>query len=464
MKIQRFFFYTKSSIFTLAVVLFLVFQLIPFKGLDFALSVVSILAIALSLLSCKLFTQLMSILFLSLGTWMVWNKGFSFVSYVQLYGDMLYLLALFVIVPLLSIPIQVGEYRRVFEQLFQKKVKSISQFYRIITGLSYFLGSFLNLAAIPIVHSSVKSAVDAQQIEEPKRFLASSIIQGYSLPNMWTPLSGVVGAVLYATDVSWVYIFPTLFLISLVTLIFNWTLFSIIDHRHSGRVKQEIAATADHVLPDAHPLFFRKMLQTLLAIILLLLLIVGIDAVFSLGLTVSVTLITIPFAWFWCLTLKKSRAFIPMVKQHFINKVGEMSESFAIFLSAGFFVQALQYSGNDRFVNELFVQFNELVGVHFFLILIPYITLLLAYIGMHPIVVVTLLAQSLKPDILGIAPEQLAIAFLGGAVMTFYMGPFSGTLGLMSSIIDVAPLRISRWSLVHVIGFSFILTAAFLLV
>ncbi|OES44754.1 hypothetical protein [Domibacillus iocasae] len=461
MKIQQFFFCARSSIFTLAVLLFLVFQLMPFKGLDFILSVVSILAIALSLSSCKLFTRLMSIVFLTLGTWMVWNKDFSFVSYIKLYGDMLYLLSLFLIVPLLSIPIQVGEYRKVFEQLFQKRVKSISQFYRIITGLSYFLGSFLNLAAIPIVHSSVKSAVDVQQIDEPKRFLASSIIQGYSLPNMWTPLSGVVGAVLYVTDVSWIYIFPTLFLISLVTLIFNWTLFSIIEHKKSGRVKQETAVTAEHTLPDSHPLFFRKMLQTLLAIILLLLLIVGVDAVFSLGLTVSVTLITLPFAWLWCLTLRKGQAFMPMIKQHFTHKVGEMSESFAIFLSAGFFVQALQYSGNDRFVNQLFVQFSELVGVHFFLFLIPYITLLLAYLGMHPIVVVTLLAQSLAPDILGVPPEQLAIAFLGGAVMTFYMGPFSGTLGLMSSIIDVAPLRISRWSLVQVIGFSFILTAAF---
>ncbi|WP_047151779.1 hypothetical protein [Aneurinibacillus tyrosinisolvens] len=112
----------------------------------------------------------------------------------------------------------------------------------------------------------------------------------------------------------------------------------------------------------------------------------------------------------------------------------------------------------------MFVQLNELVGIHWFLILLPYITLLFAYIGLHPIVVVNLLAQSLKPDVLGTTTEQMAIALLGGAVMTFFMGPFSGTLGLMSSMINVAPLRIARWSLVNVIGFSIILAAVVLLV
>jgi hypothetical protein len=43
------------------------------------------------------------------------------------------------------------------------------------------------------------------------------------------------------------------------------------------------------------------------------------------------------------------------------------------------------------------------VGVHIFLILLPFITLLLAFIGLHPIVVVNLLAQSLKADVLGIS-------------------------------------------------------------
>ncbi|MFU2016045.1 hypothetical protein ACM6Q7_13380 [Peribacillus butanolivorans] len=459
MKIQGFSIYGKCIVFTLAVVLFLVFQLVPFKGLGFILSIVSIFAIVFSLLSCNFFTRVMSIIFLTLGTLMVGSKGISFLSYVKLYGDMLYLLSLFAIVPLLSIPIQAGGYREVFKQLFQGRIHSSSHLYRTITGLSYFLGCFLNMAAVPITHASVKSTVDAWPIKKPERFLASSIIQGFSLPIMWTPLSGILGVVLYVTKVEWLNIFPALLCISLVTLGFNWLIFTLVERvKQSGVDQKEVAAA------EASPLFYRKMSQIVLAIVLLLFLIVSVDAIFSLGLVVSVTLLTLPFAWIWCLLLRKSTDYWPGVKHHFTHKIVDMSESFSIFLSAGFFVQALHYSGNDHLVNQLFVQYDKMVGVHLFLITLPFLTLLFSFIGMHPIVVVNLLAQSLKTDVLGITPEQIAVAFLGGAVLTFYLGPFSGTLGLMSSIINVRPMRIAGWSLLYAAAFSLVLTISVFLI
>jgi hypothetical protein len=463
MRTQNIFLYGKSIIFTLAIVLFLANQLIKWNGLSILVALVSILAIILSLSSCKFFTRLISLIFLISGTWMVWEKGIDFLSYVRLYGDMLYLLSLFAIVPLLSIPIQVGGYREVFKQLFEGRVQSVSQLYRIITALSNFLGTFLNMATIPIVHSSVKSVVEAWPIRNPKRFLASGIIQGYSLPIIWTPFSGIVGVVLYVTHVRWLHIFPLLFLISLATLILNWVIFSVMEGDRQLRVAhEETAAAEEYEFTKEHFSTRGMLLQIVAAIVLLLVLVVSIDTVSSLGLVIIVTLLTVPFAWLWCLFLRKSHAFWLEAKNHVKYKMPEMSESFAVFLSAGFFVEALHYSGNDQLVNQLFVELKGLVGVHFFVFLLPYITLFLSYVGMHPIVVVNLLAQSLTPGVLGITTEQIAVAFLGGAVMTFFMGPFSGTLGLISSMIEVGPLRIARWSIVYVIGFSLILAVAIL--
>ncbi|OMP68443.1 hypothetical protein [Domibacillus epiphyticus] len=451
---------TKSIVYTSSIGLFLLYQLVPFKEMGLILSIFSIAAIALALLSCTFFTRLMSILFLLLGTIMAMRKGIDVLQYVQLYGDMLYLLALFAIVPLLSIPIQAGGYREDFKQLFQGRIHSSSHLYRIITGLSYFLGSFLNMAAVPITHASVKSTVDSWPIEKPERFLASSIIQGYSLPIMWTPLSGILGVVLYVTNVEWLSIFPALFCISVVTLGFNWLIFSLIERFRKSGSHQKESSEEEQVMRNSSPLFYRKMSQIMIAIIVLLCLIVAVDMIFSMGLVVTVTLLTVPFAWLWCRIIKNTSDFWPGVKHHFTHKITEMSESFAIFLSAGFFVQALHFSGNDRLVNELFVHFNELVGAHVFLISLPFLTLLFSFIGMHPIVVVNLLAQSLKPDVLGITSEQMAVAFLGGAVLTFYLGPFSGTLGLMSSIINVRPMRIAGWSLLYAAAFSLVVTVS----
>lgn len=111
-------------------------------------------------------------------------------------------------------------------------------------------------------------------------------------------------------------------------------------------------------------------------------------------------------------------------------------------------------------VNQLFIELHDLIGIHFFVFLLPLFILFLSFVGMHPIVVINLLAQSMTADVLGISTDQIAVALLGGAVMTFFMGPFSGTLGLMSSMIQLSPLRIASWSIVYVLAFSLILTSA----
>ncbi|MGG2201537.1 hypothetical protein [Paenibacillus sp.] len=464
MKTEHLSFYMKSIVFTLAVMLFIADQLIAWKDLRIILALVSMLSIVISLSSCKLSSKLISITFLAAGTSMVWNKGIDVLSYVKLHGDMLYLLSLFAIVPLLSIPIQVAGYGEAFKRLFDGKIKSVSQLYRAITTLSYFLGSFLNMATIPIVHSSVKSVVDAWPIENRKRFLACCIIQGYSLPIIWTPFSGIVGVVLHVTQVRWAHIFPLLFVISLVALVLNWIIFSVIEGNRQLQVThdthEETAAALSPAAAQEHSSVRRMLLEITAAIVILLFLVVYIDSISSLGLVVVVTLLTFPFAGIWCLLRQKGPEFWYKAKHHFKHKMPDMSESFAVFLSAGFFAEALRFSGNDRLVNQLFIELHDLIGIHFFVFLLPLCILFLSFVGMHPIVVINLLAQSMTADVLGISTDQIAVALLGGAVMTFFMGPFSGTLGLMSSMIQLSPLRIASWSIVYVLAFSLILTSA----
>lgn len=158
----------KSVIFTLSVDLFLFYKLAPFKELGFILSIVSMMAIALSVLSCPFFTRLMSIIFLLLGTLMVARKEIDFSTYVLLYGD---------------------------------------TFIRDCRGY-------------PLYNES-RVAVEEQGVR------------------------------------------------------------------------------------DSSPFFYRKRFQIILAIVLLLFLIVTLDFISKVDLMVSVTLLILPFAWIWCLLLRK---------------------------------------------------------------------------------------------------------------------------------------------------------------
>jgi hypothetical protein len=454
----------RSIIFTLSIFSYLIFILGGFHFLVPVLSILSVIAIFISLPQAGLPAKFFTLLFLGFGSWIVLQKGIDLYGYLLTFGDMLYLLSLFALLPLLALPIKIGRYEQAIEQLLERKKKTPAQFYRSVSSISFLLSSFLNLATLPIMYHSVRASAEKIVKSKTDKFITLGIIQGYAVSITWTPFSGVVGVVLEITKVTWQKIFPILFLISSSALLINWLIFSVSANKNypdlTDRAAEEIAASHREA-DQKNPL--HTIIQIVGIIILLILLVVTLNHILSVGIVVTATLIAVPFAFLWALLLKEGGAFIKATSSYALNNIPGMAEQFAIFLSAGFFVKALHFSGYNHVVNEYFVAFNHFVGDGIFLIALPLITLSFCFIGIHPIAAITLLAESLNPSVLGITPEHLTIALIGGAVMTFMIGPFSGTMGVMSSLIKVTSFRIVAWSLIPTIGFYMILVIILLL-
>jgi len=89
--------------------------------------------------------------------------------------------------------------------------------------------------------------------------------------------------------------------------------------------------------------------------------------------------------------------------------------------------------------------------------------LLASFLGMHPLVMMALLGESLKPEVLGINSTQLAVTMIGSAVLTYMAGPFSGTLGLVQSINHVSTFRLSLWNAPYALGYHLLLAVTIVL-
>ena len=63
-----------------------------------------------------------------------------------------------------------------------------------------------------------------------------------------------------------------------------------------------------------------------------------------------------------------------------------------------------------------------------------------------------------------IAGNETTTTLIGNAVLTYVVGPFSGTLGLVQSINRVSTFRMSLWNAPYALGFLVLLSAASLLV
>jgi len=450
----------RGLLYLAAIVVFLLASLAHLPALMPLASVLALLCIVVSLPACGPVARALTLLFLTGGYLMLWRAGVGWPQYLLAHGEMLYLLALFAVLPLLSIPVQLGAYGSSIETVLRSRISGLFQLNCVVTVLAYLCGSFMSLAAMPIMMTSLAPVVSAYPLRDPQRFATVATIYGYVLPILWTPVSGVVGVVLHGLHLEWTALLPMLIGLSLAGLLLNWALFWLIELR--GRPAAITPAPQATHQPPTGPAL-RHLAQMLLGIVLMVTLIAVFDRLLKVGMLTVVTLLAFPFALGWSMALRKGRAFMHLAAQHMTSRLPRLADQFAIFLAAGFFVSAMHLSGVDHTVNQAFLALHQALGTRLFLLAMPLMALAAAMAGLHPLVAIALLGQSLKPDVLGIDAQLLALALIGSAVLTYMLGPFSGTLGLMQSLTRISGYRLARWNLPYAVGYVALLAIAILL-
>ena len=422
-------------------------------------SVLALLCIAVSLPACGPVARVLTLLFLAGGYLMLWRAGVGWPQYLLAHGDMLYLLALFAVLPLLSIPVQLGAYGDSIETVLRSRISGLFQLNCVVTVLAYLCGSFMSLAAVPIMMTSLAPVVGSYPLRDPQRFAAVATTYGYVLPILWTPVSGVVGVVLHSLHLEWTALLPLLIGLSIAGLLLNWALFWLIELRGQPTAIVPPPPAADQ--PALGPAV-RHLAQMLLGIVLMVGLIAVFDRLLKIGMLTVVTLLAVPFSLAWSMALGKGLAYTRAAAVQMTSRLPRLADQFAIFLAAGFFVSAMHLSGVDHVVNQAFVALHQTLGTRLFLLAMPLMALAAAIAGVHPLVAIALLGQSLKPEVLGIDVELLALALIGSAVLTYMLGPFSGTLGLMQSLTRIPGYRLALWNLPYAVGYVALLAAAIL--
>jgi hypothetical protein len=449
----------RAWLYVAVVLCYLIARVGQLAALTPVLSALALIAIMVSLPASGWATRLLSTLFLAGGTWMLVSNDLGWLDVFGAFGEMAYLLALFVVLPVCSVPVKIGGYSGAIQTVLRGRIRGVFQLNCLVTALSFVCGSFMSMAAVPIMMTSMEPVVKAYPIRHSERFIAVSTVYGYALPILWTPVSGVVGVIVYTLHVDWLTLFPVLFALSIACLLANWIIFYFMELRGPAAQTLEHAPT-----PGGATSPIPRLMQMVLAIVLLIVSIVLMASWLHIGLITVVTLIAIPFSLAWSAVIGKVGAFVGEARLQMAVRLPRMADQFAIFLSAGFFAHAMRLSGIDHEANAMFLHLHDALGTVPFLLSMPPMALLASFLGMHPLVLIALLAESLKPEVLGIGSMQLAVAMIGSAVLTYLAGPFSGTLGLVRSINQVSTFRLSLWNAPYAVGYVMLLSATILLV
>ncbi|MDF2960476.1 MAG: hypothetical protein K0S39_2211, partial [Paenibacillus sp.] len=264
----------KQSLFIAAIAAYLGAEFYPGEILQWVISVLSLLIVIAVFASVKRFVQGMGAVFLGIGATLLLMSGASWASYISGFGNMLNILSLFALLPLIALPIELGQYAVRIQAIIQSKIKHSGLLYTITSGLSYILSSFMNLATLPMMYHTIRPSLDLYPIEQKERFISRAITHGYSMPIVWTPVAPIVGIIVEMTGVEWSSILPVVIPFSVLGLALDGFMGRWIANRRQKLLGQaaldEIAAARADTLESGQPAGGRKAshpVQILIAIL-----------------------------------------------------------------------------------------------------------------------------------------------------------------------------------------------------
>ncbi|WP_093674346.1 hypothetical protein [Sporolactobacillus nakayamae] len=436
------------TIYLMAITSYVVSFLFPHQPVfKLFVSVLCMLAVGLSLQRVRGLALSFGAFFLGIGSLMLVVSHAKAIQFITSFGEMIQMVTLFALIPILSFPIRYGHYADEIRELIRRKVTSRSQFYVLTSIISFFFSSFMNLGALPLTYHSIAPSTNQFEIAHKKRYLSCAITHGYAMPLLWSPITPIVGTVLYLTKTAYSQVFPYLIILSIAGLVLDWATSKGAPgfmNKARNEAEQEIAVTQTSSV--VKELRLTKLWQIVGTVLLLNGLVTVLDHFFTLSFLFLVSLIVLPFAFSWCFLIGETRSFLSGLHHHFHTYIPQMQNQFFIFLTAGFFITALHVSHADRMVTHAVDTLIQFTGLRLFLIVLPLIPFALAFLGLHPAVGLALISEALRSQVLLVAPVVVTVAMLGGAIPAFLMGPYNATLGMMSALIHEKPFTLSHWN------------------
>lgn len=374
-----------------------------------------------------------SIICLILGHILLWKYNLDYGIWFEGITKNLPLTILFVVVPILSIPLKLGGYLNSFHYFLSRFSTKVSSLFTALTGILFGLSSITNLASVRIIYGIV------EEIKFPSKFLAKVFLVGFSSSIAWSPYFGSVNLAIYYTGVTFNEYLPWGFLYGVLLFIMG----NLVFFRDKDLQNLTSSNLQEIKIYEGDSKKFKQLGIVLLGLFLAV--IVGEKLLSFSNMMFLVSAIAIIYATIWSTLIKKFSEFIGQLK-NYPETILQVKNEAVFFLCVGFFGVIL---ANTPLKNLIESMLQNIVGNHTSIVIaiIMFSSMLLAALGVHMVIIVTVLGLALNPEALGLHPIAFALTLLGAwesAMMVCPIAPFNI---ISSGFVKTNPLTLCfKWN------------------
>ncbi|MGO4886637.1 hypothetical protein ACJ2A9_02675 [Anaerobacillus sp. MEB173] len=408
--------------------LFLIQYFVQSQSLQIMLAIIALIAFSASITLAKTIPRTMSILMFIGGIIFTLLKGQGIMEMITGITANIPLLTLLVLVPLISIPFKMGGFFDSIIDYLQRYKNSPKRLFMGISTIIFFLGPILNMGAIRIIHEFIHN------LRLNSTFLSKAYLVGFSTTILWSPYYAAVAIVLLYLQVSITDYMTYGFGLGVFFLIIGNVLFAIRTSKQT--YVNEVASTqvAEHTYP-------KKLNLLALTIFSLMLMTILIESITNWSMLVIVSLVAILFPIIWCLVFNQWQNLKPYLIDYRDKSVPIMNNEIIMYISAGFFGMSLTGTSFGNGISEFMIMLSQISFLVFALFIV--ITMVcVTFLGIHQVVIVTVLATQMDPVMLGTSKEILAMLLMLAWLISSVTSPVNPVNLLVSNLVKKSSIEV----------------------
>lgn len=346
------------------------------------------------------------------------------------FGTNVNILALFLLIPLVGSYMSYTGYLNQLKEFIVRKSKGNKNHpYRLSFLLMVTAGLILNFGSMAIIRQIADESFRSFRMKK----LTLHMMRGFACCMLWSPYFVNVGLVIALFDVSWFTIGGFGFILALIYGALSAAFLPQISFAEEKIIANEEKET--NVSSNIKPLLG----FTAVFILLSFFVYYAIDV--SMITVVSYLAVMMPFIF--AAVKKEALGFSHYIGSQITGSFSRLKNELAIFIAAGFFGTALSATTFGEVVTDSLLVWT-LGSVLLFTLLIMLVTVLLALVGIHPIIIIIGIGSSISPAAVGISPEYAALLLLVSWTVATQLSPFSGQVLMASRLMNVQPMEITR--------------------
>lgn len=438
-----------------------------------------ILAVILSFIATKGSTRMIAAVLFIVGAFLLFYTQAPLDVWEKALLENGYLLAMFIMVPLISLPVRYGGYNESLEALFDRFGNSKSRFYGLVSVMTAFLGVLVSIASVPLTCEVARSSHFAANA----RILATALSRGFITCLFWAPTTATIALSLQLTGANWLSVLPFGLLFAIIAGFIGWIMTTIRENLIARRSqlntslsknKNDTHIDANLNSSSLHPSKYevtshqpysgvfdrKKIIELVLFSVLYIVAVMLVGQCLRISIIVAVALMSILIPIIWMVAIKRVTLFKQKVKDEYVAvKLPNVKGQMILFTAAGVLASGISYSGVGEMAVTALLQITN-GGALEATILVMVLALVCSAFGVHPLVYTTVIGGSLTAVQLGVSPVYMALLLAMGWALGNAVCPTSANSIAVSQLVERSPFILAlNWNVSYVLVSTVILVA-----